>query len=69
MAKEVYIGDGLYASYDGFQVQLIAPREDGDHVVYMDAVVLSEFLTFLEHTYGKKLVWSDKDVPEEDTES
>jgi hypothetical protein len=29
---EVYLGDGLYASFDGYQIRLRAPREGGDHV-------------------------------------
>lgn len=36
MPKETYLGDGLYASFDGWQICLRAPREDGDHVVYLD---------------------------------
>jgi hypothetical protein len=30
---ETYLGDGLYASWDGLQVRLRAPRDGGDHVV------------------------------------
>lgn len=44
--NEVYLGDGLYASYDGWQFCLRAPREDGDHVVYLDGSVLREFENF-----------------------
>ena len=31
--SETYLGDGLYASFDGWQVLLRAPREGGDHWV------------------------------------
>jgi hypothetical protein len=31
--KETYLGDGVYASFDGWQVWLRAPRESGDHRV------------------------------------
>jgi hypothetical protein len=34
MAEE-YLGDGLYVSFDGQQIKLRAPRDDGDHVVYL----------------------------------
>lgn len=44
--NEVYLGDGLYASFDGWQFRLRAPRENGDHVVYLDAMVLREFQRF-----------------------
>ncbi len=37
---ETYLGDGLYASFDGYQVILRAPRNDkGDHVVALEPVV------------------------------
>jgi len=40
MAVETYLGDGLYASIDGWQtVRLRAPREEGDHVVYLEPSV------------------------------
>lgn len=31
--KETYLGDGLYASFDGFGITLRAPRSDMDHWV------------------------------------
>jgi hypothetical protein len=30
-SKETYLGDGLYASFDGYQIIFRAPRENGDH--------------------------------------
>ena len=33
---ETYLGDGIYASYDGYQIRLRIPREDADHFVYLD---------------------------------
>ena len=32
--NEVYIGDGVYASHDGYQVKLRTRRNDGDHVIF-----------------------------------
>jgi hypothetical protein len=46
--RETYLGDGLYVSFDGWQVKLRAPRSDGDHEVYLDAPVLEAFLQFLD---------------------
>ena len=40
MPKEEYLGDGLYVSYDGWQFCLRAPRENGDHVVYLEPSML-----------------------------
>lgn len=42
-ASEMYLGDGLYASFDGWQFRLRAPRENGDHVVFLDDRTLIEF--------------------------
>jgi hypothetical protein len=36
MSEETYLYDGLYAGFDGFQIKLRAPREEGDHVVYLE---------------------------------
>lgn len=46
--REVYLGDGLYASHDGFQVRLRAPRDGGDHEVFLDAATLQAFMQFLD---------------------
>lgn len=47
---EQYIGDGLYASFDGFQVKLRAPREHGDNVVYLEPGAMHEFWQFVLRT-------------------
>jgi len=39
MANETYLGDGLYASYDGFMITLRAPREREDHWVGLEPQV------------------------------
>jgi hypothetical protein len=41
--REEYLGDGLYASFDGWQFRLRAPREEGDHIVFLDPSVLAAF--------------------------
>lgn len=44
---ETYLGDGLYASFDGFQIRLWAPREHGEvHEVFLEPQVLQSFLDF-----------------------
>lgn len=43
MTNETYLGDGLYASFDGFQIKLRAPRFEGDHEVYLEPSVLAAF--------------------------
>ena len=45
--RETYLGDGLYASWDGFSIWLRAPREGGDHVVALEPEVLAAFQQFV----------------------
>jgi len=33
---ETYLGDGLYASFDGWQIVLRDPREHGDHWIGLE---------------------------------
>ncbi len=49
--QEEYLGDGLYASFDGWQICLRAPRDGGDHAVYIEPVVWDDLARFA------KLVW------------
>ena len=48
MSGETYLGDGLYASFDGYQIKLRAPRANGDHVVYLELgvyIALQKFVS------------------------
>jgi hypothetical protein len=36
MADETYLGDGLYASFQHGSIKLRAPREGGDHIVFLE---------------------------------
>lgn len=46
--EETYLGDGLYASFDGFHVKLRAPREGGDHVVGLEPQVYRALQSWIE---------------------
>lgn len=51
MANETYLGDGVYASFDGWQIELRTPRVSGDHVLYLEPAVwraLQAFVASLE---------------------
>jgi hypothetical protein len=50
-----YLGDGLYAEYDGYQITLSAPREEGEHFVALDSDVLGAFIRFVEISMGLKI--------------
>jgi len=53
--NETYLGDGLYASFDGWQIKLRAPRGfEGDHEVFLEPEVLIEFLLFIEQIRKKR---------------
>jgi hypothetical protein len=39
--KETYLGDGLYASFDGYHFKLRAPRFGADHEVFLEPHVKS----------------------------
>jgi hypothetical protein len=45
--KDTYLGDGLYASHDGYQFWLTAPQITGNQ-----KVALSAFFRFIERTQG-----------------
>lgn len=51
--NEEYLGDGLYASFDGFGFWLRAPREGGDHVVYLEPFVLDAFRRYCDEVLKK----------------
>ena len=44
---ETYLGDGLYASFDGWSIWLRAPRLDGDHVVALEPAVYGSLQQFI----------------------
>jgi len=37
--RETYLGDGLFASFDGWHVTLRAPRGSGDHWITLEPAV------------------------------
>jgi len=59
--KEVYLGDGLYAVWDGFAIWLRAPRPEGDHKVCLEPEVTTAFLAFINEV--KEYVKQHKETP------
>ena len=37
--KEEYLGDGIYISFNGFDIRLRTSREDSDAVIYLEPAV------------------------------
>jgi hypothetical protein len=48
--EEIYLGDGLYVRYDGYQFVLRAPREHGDHFVALELPVYKAFVKYAQNT-------------------
>jgi len=47
VATETYLGDGLYASFDGYMIILRAPRAEGDHWIALEPKVYANLVTFV----------------------
>ena len=47
--KEFYLGDGLYAHFDGYHIVLRAPRENGDHTVSLEPQVFNLLVAYREN--------------------
>lgn len=52
MDKEIYLGDGLYASYNGYSITLRAPREEGNHIVVLDYEIYANLAAFAKKSFG-----------------
>lgn len=42
-----YLGDGLYADFDGWHYRLYTERENGVHEVFLEPATLHAFLEFI----------------------
>lgn len=56
MSKEAhYLGDGAYASYDGFQITVSTLRGTVEHYVCLEPEVFNQLME-----YAKKIGWLKK---------
>lgn len=46
MSSETYLGDGLYASFDGYSIWLRAPHPDREHTVALEPSVFAALIDF-----------------------
>lgn len=62
-SKEIYLGDGLYAHFDGYHFVLRAPREFGDHHVALEPPVFDALIEYRQRVYAdaKKLNKENKE--------
>jgi hypothetical protein len=42
-----YLGDGLYASFDGYQIRLWAEGENGTHDVFLEPNVIAALMNMV----------------------
>lgn len=55
MSDEIYLGDGLYASFDGFYFWLRATHSEGDQEVALNKLTLKAFFEFVEEQINSHL--------------
>lgn len=46
LGDETYIGDGVYASFDGYMIKLRADRDFQSHVIYLEQEVYESLVDF-----------------------
>lgn len=46
--RETYLGDGVMASWDGFQIRLRTEQPDGQHVIFIEPSVFEALVLFAE---------------------
>lgn len=51
--NDIYLGDGLYAGFDGYQFILKAPREYGVHYVALEPDVFDALIRYRERCYAE----------------
>jgi hypothetical protein len=55
MSGKTYIGDGVYAEFDGLMIKLTTERENGEHVIYLEPEVYGALAAYA------KTVWKFED--------
>lgn len=60
-SKMTYVGDGVYATDDGFEVMLVAPRDDVDSWLVLEPQVLDALLRLIGKTRGGKFTFKRDD--------
>ena len=54
--KELYLGDGLYAHYDGYHIWLRARRYSGDHEVALEPEVFDALVEYRKRIYADAML-------------
>ena len=51
LATPTYLGDGVYASFDGYQIWLRAERENGIHKIALEPPVVRALVAFADRIW------------------
>jgi hypothetical protein len=51
--NETYIGDGVYVRFDGYQLWLRTPRQNGDHEIALEPAVYFALRDFAQKIWGQ----------------
>jgi len=46
-ARSSYLGDGVYATFDGFHVWLVTDRDEGPHRIALEPAVLVSLVAYV----------------------
>lgn len=55
-----YIGDGVYAYHDGYQIWIETPREDGMHRIALEPAVFDALVKFRDDCFKKENTDADR---------
>lgn len=54
MSSEEYLGDGVYIFFSGCDIKFRAPRDEGDHEIFIDREMYVKLRKLAEERYGWK---------------
>lgn len=52
---DVYLGDGVYAHFDGYQIWVRTKRENGDHFIALEPMVIEALNNYWDCVKGKPI--------------
>jgi hypothetical protein len=56
MSEQTYLGDGVYASFDGYQIRLATTRDNGIHEIYLEPDTAMSLLDYMRKCWLMKIV-------------
>jgi hypothetical protein len=53
-SEKMYLGDGVYADFDGFGITLHTERDGGTHWIYFEPEVLAALFAYVERLKSRR---------------